>query len=145
MPAPPARRRERPRKRSHCTTENLVVSQPRPSVIRIFQTEPTMQYSLRNLLPLVSCLALTGIASAAQQPGKMLSDKDTWACEVAMCLSNPSGPTAVAECRPPIEKMQREIAKGNAIPKCPFVQNNSQSGDGSSSGGGDDRTAQQVR
>lgn len=93
-----------------------------------------MQYSLRNLLPLVSCLALTGIASAAQQPGKMMSDKDTWACEVAMCLSNPSGPTAVAECRPPIEKMQREMAKGNAIPKCPFVQNDSQSGGGSSSG-----------
>lgn len=41
--------------------------------------------------------------------------------------------------------MQREIAKGNAIPKCPFVQNNSQSGGGSSSGGGGERPAQQLR
>lgn len=105
-----------------------------------------MKNPVKNLLPLVSCLALTGVASGAQQPGKMLSDKDTWACEVAMCLSNPSGPTAVAECRPPIEKMHRELAKGNAIPKCPFVQNNSQGG-GSSNGsdGGNDRPAQQLR
>lgn len=42
-------------------------------------------------------------------------------------------------------RMQREIAKGNAIPKCPFVQNNSQSGGGSSSGGGGERPAQQLR
>lgn len=41
-----------------------------------------------------------------------------------------SGPTAVAECRPPIEKMQREIAKGNAIPKCPLSRTTRRAGTG---------------
>lgn len=61
-----------------------------------------------------------------------LSDDDRWACEVAMCMANPSGPTAVAECVPPIQKLQRELAKGNAFPKCPFVS----SGDGGDNGNG---------
>jgi hypothetical protein len=66
-----------------------------------------------------------------------LSDDDRWACEVAMCMANPSGPTAVGECVPPIQKLHRELAKGNAFPKCPFVSN-AGGGDGDGDGDGDD-------
>ena len=83
-------------------------------------------------------LAVSSFAIAASNAGsggtspqpRSMSSKDTWACEVAMCLSNPQGPTAVAECKPPIDKMRRELAKGRTIPKCPFL--------GNSSGGGGD-------
>ena len=33
---------------------------------------------------------------------------DDYGCRVLLCLSNPSGPMAEAECRPPIERMLRE-------------------------------------
>ncbi|MFC3715139.1 hypothetical protein ACFONC_03115 [Luteimonas soli] len=75
-----------------------------------------------------------------------MSDKTRWACEVAMCMSNPAGPMAVAECVPPIQKLQRELAKGHAYPVCPFVS--SGGGGGDNGGGGDDgrdRTRQQIQ
>lgn len=50
-----------------------------------------------------------------------MSDQTRWACEVAMCMSNPAGPTAVAECVAPIEKLYKELAKGHAFPSCPFL------------------------
>lgn len=43
---------------------------------------------------------------------------DDWGCEVLLCLSNPKGPTAVAQCIPPIKKLWRELAKGHAFPTC---------------------------
>ena len=56
------------------------------------------------------CAALLGGAS--------LSAKADWACEVVLCLANPQGPTAVAECVPPIEKLWSELAKGHGFPFC---------------------------
>ena len=41
-----------------------------------------------------------------------MSDDDTWACEVALCMANPDGPMAVAECVKPIEKLYKHLAKG---------------------------------
>jgi hypothetical protein len=41
-----------------------------------------------------------------------------WGCEVILCLSNPGGPTEYGECRPPIEKLWRELAKGHSFPTC---------------------------
>lgn len=74
-----------------------------------------------------------------------LSDDDTHACEVAMCMANPDGPTAVAECIPPIRKLERDLARGKAFPRCPFVNSG---GGGDGGGGGDDgreREAVQIR
>lgn len=56
------------------------------------------------------CMALLSIAS--------LSAHADWACEVVLCLANPQGPTAVAECVPPIEKLWSELAKGHGFPFC---------------------------
>lgn len=36
---------------------------------------------------------------------------DLWGCEVLLCLSNPNGPMAVAECVPPIQRLYAAIFK----------------------------------
>ncbi|WP_139143925.1 hypothetical protein [Janthinobacterium sp. HH102] len=43
---------------------------------------------------------------------------DDWPCTVVLCLANPKGPTAVAECVAPIKKLFRELAKGKGFPFC---------------------------
>jgi hypothetical protein len=44
--------------------------------------------------------------------------RSDWGCEVLMCLSNPNGATAVNECRPPIERLWRHLARGHGFPTC---------------------------
>lgn len=44
--------------------------------------------------------------------------KAEWACEVALCLSNPAGPMAVSQCVTPITKLYEHLAKGSAFPLC---------------------------
>lgn len=80
--------------------------------------------------------------TGGQQSTQQMSDEDQWACEVAMCLSNPAGPTAVAECLPPINKMHRELAKGNVIPHCKFLGSGNTGGGGGEDDGGTKRTKQ---
>ena len=41
---------------------------------------------------------------------------DTWGCEVLLCLSNPAGPMAVAQCVPPITRLYRAIFKWRPDP-----------------------------
>jgi len=43
---------------------------------------------------------------------------DNWACEVALCLSNPAEPMAVSQCVPPITKPHQHLAKGKSFPLC---------------------------
>lgn len=44
-------------------------------------------------------------------------------CEVLLCLANPNGPRAVAECRPPIDKLFKCLSKRHPckFPKCPVA------------------------
>jgi hypothetical protein len=90
-----------------------------------------------------------GGSSRPTQPADptYMSEKTRWACEVALCMANPSGPMAVAECVPPIQKLQRELAKGHAYPVCPFVASGGggNTGGGSRGGGGNDQTRQQIK
>ncbi|MGK9086095.1 hypothetical protein KXR64_20140 [Brucella intermedia] len=46
---------------------------------------------------------------------------DEWGCKVILCLSNPGGATQYAECRPPIHKLWRELARGHSFPTCSAV------------------------
>ncbi|MGI8397495.1 hypothetical protein ACRYWZ_14025 [Agrobacterium deltaense] len=46
---------------------------------------------------------------------------DDWGCQVILCLSNPGGATQFAECRPPIQKLWRALAKGHSFPNCSGV------------------------
>lgn len=43
---------------------------------------------------------------------------DNWPCEVLLCMSNPAGPTAVAECKPPIDRLWKHLSKGRGWPVC---------------------------
>lgn len=57
---------------------------------------------------------------------------DTWGCEVLLCLSNPAGPMAVAQCVPPITRLYRAIFKWRPDP---FPTCTMSSGADSSAGG----------
>lgn len=70
---------------------------------------------LHNAVILISCIPplylISGFSARAND----------WGCEVILCLSNPGGPTQYADCRPPIKKLWRELAKGHAFPTCSGV------------------------
>jgi hypothetical protein len=51
-----------------------------------------------------------------------------WGCEVLLCLSNPAGPTAVAECVSPIKKLWRALRKGKPFPTCDLQDGNDADG-----------------
>ena len=93
-----------------------------------------------------------GATGGIQLPGTGggMSGDDEWACKVAMCVSNPGGPTEFAECVEPIKRLQRHLAKGRAFPVCPFTGGGGshQENTGSRSGGGrigrDERDPLQV-
>jgi len=57
-------------------------------------------------------LAIAGMMSVSP------AEADNWACEVALCLSNPAGPMAVSQCVPPITKLHKHLAKGRSFPLC---------------------------
>ncbi|AJD42455.1 hypothetical protein RGR602_CH03138 [Rhizobium gallicum bv. gallicum R602sp] len=67
-------------------------------------------------------LIRTFVALLNASPSYLISGSharaDDWGCQVILCLSNPGGATQFTECRPPIEKLWRELAKGHAFPSC---------------------------
>lgn len=64
---------------------------------------------MKNLL-LNSVVACCILPPYLTSPGR--AQANDWGCEVILCLSNPGGPTQFAECRPPIQKLWRELAEG---------------------------------
>jgi hypothetical protein len=74
-----------------------------------------MKILLQNTLLSILCtLPLYLISTASARA-------DDWGCQVILCLANPGGPTQYAECRPPIQKLWRELAKGHSFPTCSGV------------------------
>ena len=47
---------------------------------------------------------------------------DDWGCEVLLCLSNPSGPTAVEQCKPPIHRLWDHLRHGHEFPTCDMAK-----------------------
>lgn len=45
-----------------------------------------------------------------------------WGCEVLLCLSNPAGPTAVKECKPPIHRLWDHLRHGHEFPTCDMAK-----------------------
>lgn len=43
---------------------------------------------------------------------------DDWGCQIILCLSNPGGPMQYGECRPPVQKLWRWLARGKSFPTC---------------------------
>lgn len=70
----------------------------------------------RPIIATLSLVALVGIAKA-----------DDYGCRVLMCMSNPHGPMAENECRPPIQKFIMGQAKKpkDPQPTCEEAQNTS--------------------
>jgi len=70
-------------------------------------------------------LARAFVAAASLAPFYPVFDSKAraaeWGCQVILCLSNPGGPTQYAECRPPIQKLWSELAKGHSFPTCSGV------------------------
>ena len=63
-------------------------------------------------------LGVTSAALAQSGPAPIPTPTRDWGCEVLLCLANPNGPTAVAQCVPPIQRLWRELARGRAFPSC---------------------------
>lgn len=79
----------------------------------------------RIVLSIITGLAVSTTAVALTLPNgeevEELTGNARWGCEVLLCLSNPNGPRAVAECRPPIDKLFKCLSKRHPckFPKCP--------------------------
>lgn len=79
----------------------------------------------RIVLSIITGLAVSTTAFALTLPNgeevEELTGNARWGCEVLLCLSNPNGPRAVAECRPPIDKLFKCLSKRHPckFPKCP--------------------------
>ena len=78
----------------------------------------------------ITCLSLsatTGEAGLVLPNGfvaEELTGDALWGCQVFLCLANPNGPKAVAECVPPIDRLINECFKPKPkdrkpFPKCP--------------------------
>lgn len=65
--------------------------------------------------PMVRLLRMVILGWALVCPSVWASQ---FGCTVLLCLSNPAGPTAVAECVPPIRQLWRDLARGRPFPTC---------------------------
>ena len=63
----------------------------------------------RSAYACLLCLTITREAKA-----------DDEGCTVLLCLSNPAGRSAVAECVPPVQRALKAMAKGR-LPQCTFT------------------------
>ena len=51
-------------------------------------------------------------------PVLAMASDDNLGCTVALCMANPAGPTALAECRKPMQDLAKRLARGKSFPKC---------------------------
>jgi len=80
-----------------------------------------------NELQYTKCVSAIIVASTLY--GQAVAGDDDlvgkdWGCAVLMCMMNPSGSTAEPKCKPPIDKLVDELAKGHGFPECEGVKEN---------------------
>lgn len=81
------------------------------------------ELAMNRTVAIVPALLALSAAAFAQQstavPPELLAlQRDDWGCKVLLCLANPDGPTAVSECRPPIERLWDHLKRGGSFPTC---------------------------
>ena len=59
-----------------------------------------------------------GLLIGASVSTPAVAADQTWACQVAICASNPGGWMQFAECVPPIRKLITSLAMGGSFPTC---------------------------
>ncbi|MCW5223630.1 hypothetical protein D5041_21365 (plasmid) [Verminephrobacter aporrectodeae subsp. tuberculatae] len=59
---------------------------------------------------------LTAVSISFSATFSSVAHADDWGCEVLLCLSNPDGPMAVAQCVPPIKRLYAAIFKWKPDP-----------------------------
>lgn len=64
----------------------------------------------------LSAVALSSLVASAQA--------SQYGCTVLLCLSNPNGPEAVAECIDPIRQLRRDLRRGLDFPSCEEAESN---------------------
>lgn len=67
--------------------------------------------------PLTGLSLLLGASLAAVLPARS-ARADQWGCQVLLCMSNPSGPEAVSECVPPMQRFYSVLKHGGSRPTC---------------------------
>lgn len=82
-----------------------------PLFLRVKCMKSLLLKCLLSFSSLITCYFIFGSHARA----------DEWGCKVILCLSNPGGATQYAECRPPIQKLWRELARGHSFPTCSGV------------------------
>ncbi|CAG0928443.1 hypothetical protein RHDC3_00752 [Rhodocyclaceae bacterium] len=73
---------------------------------------------MKTLTAVALALGLPAISPAQPTMVNIPAATHDWGCEVLLCLANPAGPTAVAECVPPIRRLWRALARGRSFPTC---------------------------
>lgn len=51
-----------------------------------------------------------------------LARADDWGCQVALCMANPAGPTAVSECVPVMQRLYNALKNKRPWPTCDRAQ-----------------------
>jgi len=62
------------------------------------------------------------VLSALLGSGHSVTQASDYGCQVLLCMANPAGPMAVDECKPPIRKLYRDLAKGKPFPSCTMAK-----------------------
>lgn len=63
-------------------------------------------------------VALISIAAMSDTSAQIPQAQSNWPCEALLCLANPNGPTALSECRPPIDQLRQHLRRGRPFPRC---------------------------
>ena len=61
---------------------------------------------------------MTCLLGALLAGSALVANASEYGCTVLLCLANPNGPRAVADCVPPVNKLFHDLARGRAFPTC---------------------------
>lgn len=70
---------------------------------------------------------IAGLLAATISPAALAQDSN-YGCKVLLCLANPQGPRAVAECVDDINRLYRDLHRGRPMPRCEMAQANASAG-----------------
>ena len=70
------------------------------------------------MLKIAKFTVIVSVLSVVMAGRSQLSKADNWGCTVTLCLANPAGYGAVAECLAPVAQMFDSIRNGGGVPSC---------------------------